>query len=93
MGKSRSEVEDGASVFMNGTFTCAMCGVVHGRDWSDAESIMADATVFPDAEAAPPTSENIICEICFRRVKGLTVEEYERLYGCKALLGEEEARV
>ena len=29
----------------------------------------------------------IICEICFRRVKGLSVEEYERLYGCKALLG------
>ena len=54
---------------------------------------MADATVFPDDESAEPSPENIVCEICFRRIKGLTVEEYERLYGCKALLGEEEARV
>ena len=76
----------------HGTFTCAMCGVVHGRDWSDAESIVADTAVFPDAAAVPPTAENRICEICFRRVKGLTVEEYERLYGCEALLGEGEAR-
>ena len=75
-----------------GTFTCAMCGVVDGRGWSDAESIMADATVFPDDKPAKPSPENIICEACFRRIKGLTVKEYERLYECEATLGEGETR-
>ena len=77
----------------HGTFTCAMCGVVDWKNRSDAESIMADATVFPDDEPAEPSQENLVCEICFRRMKGITVEEYEALYGFEAKLGEEEARV
>ena len=66
------------------------------RSWRTPRSFRMTATAGPRRTSTERRVEkriDTLCEICFRRVKGLSVEEYERLYGCKALLGEEEARV
>jgi hypothetical protein len=50
---------------MAATFTCASCGGVFGKRWSDAEAIAEYHANMPEVPPDEPT--DVICDDCYQR--------------------------